>query len=65
MSYERSDYVAVARKQQFNIARTKVPPPVIRDVMGKTMIIIIFVGIALIFLQIVASFIALLMLLFI
>ena len=29
MSYERRDYAAVAGKQQFSIARTKLPPLVI------------------------------------
>ena len=32
--YKRRDYEAVAEKQQFNTARTKIPPPVIREVTG-------------------------------
>ena len=34
MSVTIHEYEAVAGKQQFNIARTKLPPPVIQDKMS-------------------------------
>ena len=44
MSYERRDYAAVAGKQQFSIARTKLPPLVIAKGNGLIYHIILLTG---------------------